>query len=106
MNWKQYMYFFFNQNDFQNDNSVNWVDRKYLYRQSQHSNTWDCKCLTLIAQMVRAFGMNPKVVGSSPPQVETFLSQKLWYFHKNVRYCVENECCNRRTVNISNVNFN
>ena len=33
----------------------------YLYRQSQYSKTWDSKCLALIAQIVRAFGMNPKV---------------------------------------------
>ena len=47
--------------------------KKYLYHhKSQYSKTWDCKCLALIAQMVRAFGMNPKVGGSSPSQVETF----------------------------------
>ena len=34
------------------------------------------KCLALIAQMVRAFGMNPKVGSSSPPQVETFSVSK------------------------------
>ena len=45
---------------------------KYLYRQRQYSKPWDGKCLALIAQMVRAFGMNPKVGGSSPSQVETF----------------------------------
>ena len=33
---------------------------------------WDSKCLALIAQMVRAFGMNPKVGGLSPSQVEAF----------------------------------
>ena len=32
--------------------------------------------LALIAQMVRAFGMNPKVGGSSPSQVETFSVSK------------------------------
>ena len=57
----------------------------------------------LIAQMIRAFGMNPKVGSSSPSQVET--SQKLWHLHKNISSCVGNECCNPRTVNISNVNF-
>ena len=46
--------------------------KKYLYRQSQYSRTRDSKCLALIAQVVRAFGMNPMVGGSSPPQVETF----------------------------------
>ena len=50
--------------------------KKYLYRQSQYSNTWDSKCLALIAQVVRAFGMNPMVGGSSPPQVETFSVSK------------------------------
>ena len=48
--------------------------------------------------------MNPKVGGSSPPQVETFSVSKT-HFHKNTRSCVENECCCPRTVNISNVNF-
>ena len=50
--------------------------QKYLYRQSQYPKTWDYKCLALIAQMIRAFGMNPKVRGSSPPQVETFSVSK------------------------------
>ena len=36
------------------------------------SKTWDSKCLVLIAKIVRAFGVNLKVGGSSPPQVETF----------------------------------
>ena len=43
--------------------------QKYHYRQSQYSKTWDSKCLALIAQMVRAFDMNPKVGGSSPAHV-------------------------------------
>ena len=43
---------------------------KYLYRQSQYWNTWDSKCLALIAQVFRAFGMIPKDGGSN--QVETF----------------------------------
>ena len=50
--------------------------KKYLYRQSQYSKPWDSKCLALIAQMVRAFGTNPKVGGSNPPQVETFSVSK------------------------------
>ena len=50
--------------------------QKYLYRQSQCSKTWDNKCLVLMAQMVRSFGMNPKIGGSSPPQVETFSVSK------------------------------
>ena len=32
--------------------------------------------MALITQVVRAFGMNPKVGGSSPPQVETFSVSK------------------------------
>ena len=40
--------------------------------------------LALITQIVRAFGMSAKVGGSSPPQVENFLSQKLKHFHKNI----------------------
>ena len=39
----------------------------YLYHQSQYSKTWDSTCLALVAQMVRTFGINPKLVGSSPP---------------------------------------
>ena len=63
------------------------------------------KCLALIAQYVTAFGMNPKVGGSSPPQGETFSVSKLWHFHKKARSCVENECCRSRTVNNSNVSL-
>ena len=32
--------------------------------------TWDRKCLVSIAQMVKVFGMNPKVGGLSAPRVE------------------------------------
>ena len=41
--------------------------------------------------MVRAFGMNPKFAGSSPPQVDTFCVSKLWHFNKNIRLCVESK---------------
>ena len=50
--------------------------QKYLYRQSQYSNTWESKCLAVIAQVVRIFDMNPKIGGSSPPQVESFSFSK------------------------------
>ena len=50
--------------------------QKYLHHQNQYSKTWDSKCLALIVQLVRAFGMNPKVGCSSPPQVETFSVSK------------------------------
>ena len=50
--------------------------QKYLYHKSQYSKTRGSKCLALIAQMVRAFGMNLKVGGSSTPQVETFSVSK------------------------------
>ena len=50
--------------------------QKYLYHQSQYLKTWDSKCLSLIYQMVGAFGINMKVGGSSPPQVETFSVSK------------------------------
>ena len=46
------------------------------FSHNQCSKTWDRKCLALIAQMVRAFGMNPKVGGSSPVLVETFSVSK------------------------------
>ena len=55
--------------------------------------------------MVRAFGMNPKVGDSSPPQAEIFSVSKTLTLHKNIRSCVENECYCPRTVNNSNVNF-
>ena len=44
----------------------------YQYRQSQYSKTWDSKCVMPITQMVKAFGMNPKIGGSSSLQVEIF----------------------------------
>ena len=50
--------------------------QKYQYRQCQYSKTWDSKCLAVIAQVVRAFGMNPNVGGSSLSQVETFSVSK------------------------------
>ena len=50
--------------------------QKYLYHLSQYSKPWDRQCLALIAQMVRAFGMNPKFGGTSAPQVETFSVSK------------------------------
>ena len=64
-----------------NDNTMDRINEIYwtqftLYYQCQYSKTWDSKCLALIAQMVRAFGINPNVGCSSPPQVEIFLSQK------------------------------
>ena len=62
----------------------------YLYHQSQYSKTWDSKCLPLAAQMVRAFGMNPKFGARVPLRSRHFLSQKLWHFHKNIRSCVKN----------------
>ena len=62
-----------------------------------------CKCLALIAQMVRS-GMNLKW-GRVFPRSRYFLSQKLRHFHKNTRSCVENECCCPCTVNMTNVNF-
>ena len=40
-----------------------------------------------------------------PLRSRLFLSEKLWHFHKNIRSCVENECCCPLTVNIWNVNF-
>ena len=75
----------------------------YLYHQSQYSKTWDWKCLALIAQMVRTWIRRLGV--RVPLWSRHFLSQKLWHFHKNIHWCVENECWCMRTVNISNVNF-
>ena len=42
---------------------------------------WESKCLAPTDQMVRAFGVNLKVWGSSPPQVEIFLSQTISQEH-------------------------
>ena len=83
-----------------NISNVNFTT-KYLYRQSQYSNAQNSKCLALIAQVVRAFGMNPKVLGSNLPQNEPFSVYKLRHFQKNIRSLVKNERCCPRTVNIS-----
>ena len=79
--------------------------KKYLHRQNEYSNTWDGKCLALIAHVVRSFVINPKVGGSSSPEDDTFSVSKNSTFHKNIRSWVENECCCSSTVHISNVNF-
>ena len=50
--------------------------QKYRYRKSQREITRDSKHLALIAEIVRAFGMNLKDGGSSPSQVETFSVSK------------------------------
>ena len=47
-----------------------------LFHKSQRSKTSDRKRLALIAEMIRAFGMNPKLEGSSPLWVETFSGSK------------------------------
>ena len=75
---------------------------QFQWREAIVLDNW---CLALIAQIVRAFSMNPKVGVRVPPRSSHFLSQKLWHFHKNIRSCVENEYCCQRTVNSSNVNF-
>ena len=54
---------------------------------------------------VRAFGMNLKAGGSSPPWVRHFLSQKLPDFVKNNRLGVENECYCLCPSDFSNINF-
>ena len=61
--------------------------KKYLYCQSQCSKHGTAKCLALITQMVRAIGMNPKVGGSSPPQVETFRSQNPYISQEHPFMC-------------------
>ena len=57
-----------------NISNVNFTT-KNLYRQSQYSRTWNGRCLALIAQVVRGFGMNPEVVGSSCPGLQKTLAQ-------------------------------
>ena len=77
--------------------------KEYLYRQSQFSKTWDTKYLTLIAPILRAFSMSPKVGSASHPQVKTFsVSKKHRYFHKSIRLWVENAVARD---NFSNANF-
>ena len=61
--------------------------QKYLYRLSQYSKPWDRQYLALIAQMVRAFGMNPKVGGSSPPQVSFSVSKSFTLSHEHPLMC-------------------
>ena len=58
--------------------------QKYLYRQSQYSKTWDSKCLVLIAQIFRAFGMNPKIGVRVPLRPRHFLSQKFATFKRTL----------------------
>ena len=47
----------------------------------------------------------PLIFIQVPLRSRHFLSQKLWYFHKKICSCVENECRCVHRVNISNVNF-
>ena len=73
------------------------------YHQSQYLKTSDSKCLALIAQMVRAFCMNPKVGGWSPPQVETFSVSKSLTLSQEDPF--ENECRYPHTIDFSNAYF-
>ena len=79
--------------------------KRSLYRQSQCSNhgttngwSWEFKWLEH-SSWIRRLGVRV------PLRSRHFLSQKRWHFRKNIRSCVENECCCPRTVNSSNVNF-
>ena len=54
-----------------NISNASFASKIFIYRHIQYPKTRDRKCLALVAQMVRAFGMNPKVGGSNPPHVET-----------------------------------
>ena len=86
-----------------NISKVNFI-WKYLYRQREYY-TWDSKYLALIAQVVRAFGMNSKVGGFESPSGRDIFSLNRRHFHKNIRSWVKNECWCPRTVDISNVKF-
>ena len=57
---------------------------KHLYHRTQYSTSCAIKCLALIAQMVRAVSMNPKLEGSGPPQLETFSVSNLSHEHPPV----------------------
>ena len=61
--------------------------------------------MALTAQVLWAFGMNPKVGGSRPLRSRHFLSLNLRHFHKNIRSWVKIEWWCSRPVNISNVNY-
>ena len=52
------------------------------------------------SSIVRAFGMNPNVVGSSPPRSEKFPVSKLRHFHKSTPSWIEHECCYAHRVGI------
>ena len=52
----------------QNISNVNCTSKNFYTARSSIQKNW----LALIAEMVRALGMNLKVGGSSPPQVKTF----------------------------------
>ena len=59
---------------------------KYLHYQNQYSNTGRrSKCRALITQIVRAFGLNPKIGGSGPTQVEAFSVSKNTFTRTSVR---------------------
>ena len=75
----------------------------YVYHQSQFSNTWDSKCVALIVQVVRAYGMNPKVGGS--PRVETFSVSKMSTLSKEQLFRSRDLMLLSMHINISNVNF-
>ena len=76
-----------------NISTVNFTT-KICISQRQYSRTKDSKCLALIAQVVRAFGMNSKVWGLSPSKVEIFsvsksLIQKSTYDVLQVQYLTQ-----------------
>ena len=83
------------------------LQQKYLYRQSQYSNTWDSKCLALIAQVAQLqhLAWIQRLGVWVPLRSRYFLYLKLRHFHKNIRSWVEKAYCCPGTVNISNVSF-
>ena len=78
--------------------------QKYLCHQSQYSKTWESKCLALIAQMAIVFGMNLKVGGWRPPQIETFSVSKPLTPGRDIS-CLKNvDTVTRTSVRVSKMN--
>ena len=76
----------------------------HTIHQSQFK-TSDSKCLALIAQMVRAFGMNLKVGGSILSQVEKFSVSKTLTLSQKHPFVCRKWMLLPAQVNSSNVNF-
>ena len=76
------------------------VQPEPLFRKHGTANNWPWLLKWLeYSAWIRRLGVRVSLLSRH------FLSQKLWHFHKNIRLCVENECCCQCTVKISNVDL-